>query len=71
MRAVEAAQAQIVEAVVIVAGQPRRARAVFPDPLPEAILQLLLFFARGDGLLLVDDPRSVLAARHRRSARGH
>ena len=60
MRAVEAAQAQIVEAVVVFAGQPRCARAVLPDPLPEAVLQLLLFFARGDGLLLIDDPRSVL-----------
>ncbi len=60
MRAVEAAQAQIVEAVVIFAGQPRRPRAVFPYPLPEAILQLLLLFARRDRLLLIDDPRSVL-----------
>ena len=60
MRAVEAAQAQIVEAVVVLAGQPRGALAVFPDPFPEAILQLLLFFAGGDGFLLVDDARSVL-----------
>jgi hypothetical protein len=60
MRAVEAAQAQIVEAVVIFARQPRRPRAVFPYPLPESIFQLLLLFARRDGLLLIDDPRSVL-----------
>ena len=38
MRAVEGAQAQIVEAVVIFAGEPRRPRAVFPYPLPESIL---------------------------------
>jgi len=38
VRAVEAAQAQIVEAVVVFAGQPRRQRGIFPYPLPETIL---------------------------------
>ena len=60
MRAVEAAQAQVVEAVVVVARQPCARRAVLPDPLPEAVFQLLLLLARGDGFLLVDDPRPVL-----------
>jgi hypothetical protein len=52
MRAVEFAQTQIVEAVVIVAGKPHGAILVFPDPGAEAILELLLFFPRGDCLLL-------------------
>jgi len=59
VRAVECAQAQIVEAVVIVAGQARRARAVLPHPFAEAVFQLLLLFPRGDGLLLVDRARSI------------
>ena len=61
MRAVEGAQAQIVEAVVVIAGEPWCALGVLPDPFAEAVLELLLFLARGDGLLLVDDAGAVLA----------
>src|ERR1700722_7102354 len=60
MRAVEGAQAQIVEAVVVFARQPRRPLAVRPDPFAETILQLLLLFTRRDGFLLIDDPRFIL-----------
>src|ERR1035438_5988480 len=59
MRAVEATQAQIVEPVVIVARQPRGPRAVLPDPLPEAVFQLLLLFASDDSFLLIDDAALV------------
>jgi hypothetical protein len=61
MRAVERTQAQTVEAVVVVAGQPRGAFGVLPHPFAEAVLRLLLFLAGGDCLLLVDDARAVLA----------
>lgn len=60
MRAVEAAQAQIVEAVVIVAGKARRARRVLPDPFAKSILQLLLLLSSCDGFLLVDGARAVV-----------
>jgi hypothetical protein len=61
MRAVERAQTQIVEAVVIVARQPRGAVGIFPDPFAEPVLDLLLLLAGGDCLLLIDDARSVFA----------
>ena len=60
MRSVECAQAQIVEAVVVLARQARSAFGVLPDPFAEAVLDLLLLLARGDGFLLVDDARAIV-----------
>ena len=56
MRAVEGAQAEIVEAVVIVAGQARRARSSSSQiHSRKRSFNLLLFLPRGNGFLLVDD----------------
>ena len=61
MRAVEFPQADVVEAVVVLAGEPGRTLRVFPDPFAEPVLELLLFLARGDGFLLIDHARAVFA----------
>ena len=62
MRAVEGAKPQLMEPVVIVvivAGKPFRATFVLPDPFAEPVVELLMLFARRDGLHLIDDPRIV------------
>ena len=59
MRAVEFPQADVVEAVVVLAREPGRTLRVFPDPFPEAVFELLLFLAGGDGFLLIDHARPV------------
>jgi hypothetical protein len=41
------------KAKVVIVRQPFRAVGIFPDPLPESILQLLLLFAGRDRLRLV------------------
>jgi hypothetical protein len=56
IRAFEFALPKIVEAVVVIAGEPGRAYGVLPHPLPEAVLDLLLFLPRDDRLILVDHP---------------
>jgi len=55
------AQAHIVEAVVVFAREAHAAFRILRDPFAEAVLDLLLFLARGNGLLLVDDAAAVLA----------
>jgi hypothetical protein len=60
MRAVIAAQAYIVEPVVVEPGKTAVALFILPDPLGEAVLDLLVDLARGDGLLLVDDARILV-----------
>ena len=59
VRSVERAQAQVIEFIGIVAGKPLGAIFIGPDPFAESVLQLLLLLAGDDGLLLVDDARTV------------
>jgi hypothetical protein len=48
MRAVKCSQAQIVKAIVVVAGEPGGAFGILPNPFPEAVLDLLLLFPGGN-----------------------
>ena len=59
MRSVEGPRHQIVERVVVNPDQPFRPVRIAEDPAREALLDPLLLFQRGDGLLLVDDPLRV------------
>src|ERR1017187_7775107 len=55
MRSVVSAQAQIVERVVVIAGESLSPIFVLPYPFTESVLQLLLRLAGRKRLLLVDD----------------
>jgi hypothetical protein len=45
MRAIEIAEPNVVESEVVLLRQPRRAFAIFPNPIAKAILQLLLLLS--------------------------
>ncbi len=59
MRAVIGASPDVVEGIVIEPGQPFGALRVFPYPFGEAVFDLLLRFAGGNRLRLVDDASIV------------
>ncbi len=60
VRAVIGAQAQIVEGVVVIAGEPVGAFLVPPYPFAKSFFKLLLRLAGGNGLLLIDDARVLV-----------
>src|SRR5260370_35722720 len=59
MRAIEIAEPKVVKPEVVLLSQPRRAFAIFPNPIAKAILQLLLFLSGGNCFRLIYDAVSV------------
>ena len=59
MRTVEIPEPNVVESKVVLFCQPLGAFPIFPNPIAKAILQLLLFFARSNGLRLIYGAVSV------------
>jgi hypothetical protein len=53
--AVEGAEADVVELVVVFAGEPLAALIALPDPLLEAVFDFLLFVPRRFGGRSIDD----------------
>ena len=59
MRTVKIAEPNVVEAKVVLFGEPLGTFAIFPNPIAKAILQLLLLLARGNCFRLIYDAVSV------------
>src|ERR1051326_3558989 len=60
VRTIEITEPEIVEAEVVLLGQAFCALPVFPNPITKPVFQLLLLFACGDRLRLIDSAASIL-----------